>query len=209
MTSDNANPPERQPIGLEADDLDGHTLEELSNYLDAGRTPSNPSIDDSPGCQLALQAMSRLQNLSRSLLESDAGKEPALSDSWVGRILSNIAMDARAGRNIPLPHPASSAELAITEGAVRGIIRATEAEVGDVIIGRCHLDGDVTIPGEPITIRVDASIIWGRPIQATAQRLRDTIYAQLRKHTDLTIAGVDITIRDLYRRPPVIEAERQ
>ena len=41
-------------------DLDGHTIDELGEYLDRGRIPFDPSIEASPGCQLALQSMERL-----------------------------------------------------------------------------------------------------------------------------------------------------
>lgn len=209
MTSDNSLPPEFQRIGVEPDDLDGHTIEELSDYLDAGRAPRNQSIDDSPGCQLALQAMARLRVLSHSLLESDVRAAPPLPESWVEKILGNIALDARAGRKIPISHLVPGAELAITEGAVRGIIRAAEAEVDGVVIGRCRLEGDVTISGQPITISIDASILWGEPIPAATARLRETIAAQLRKHTELTIAGIDVTIHDLHQLPPATGAEQQ
>ena len=39
------------------EDLDGHTIEELSDYLDAGRTPVDASIEGSPGCRIALDAL--------------------------------------------------------------------------------------------------------------------------------------------------------
>ncbi len=147
MTRDDDLGSELRGLGVEPDDLDGHTVEELSAYLDAGRTPVDPSIEASPGCQIALEAMERLRSLSGPLLEADAEAASAPEASWVARILDTITLEARSGRRIPLESPSPSADLAITEGAVRGVIRAAEADVDGIIVGRCRLRGDVTVPG--------------------------------------------------------------
>ncbi|WP_198668742.1 Asp23/Gls24 family envelope stress response protein [Homoserinimonas sp. OAct 916] len=179
-------------------ELDGHTLDELSDYLDAGRAPADASIDSSPSCQIALTSLERLYRLSDTLLEAQASTEPDLDESWVAGILHNISRDSRAGRTIPVTHPDPAAELAITEGTVRGLVRAAGDMVEGLLVGRCRLDGDVTTPGAPITISVDASIGWGTSIPDAADRLREAIYGILIRHTDLTIAGVDITVDDVH-----------
>lgn len=61
-----------------SDNLDGHSIEELSDYLDSGRTPRNRSIEASPGCQSALQAMERLRDLAGQLALAD-------TSPWLGR----------------------------------------------------------------------------------------------------------------------------
>lgn len=200
MTRDD-DAPELRRLGLEPDDLDGHTVEELSAYLDADRTPADPSIDGSPGCQLALQAMGRLRSLSASLMRADVENAAASDDGWVGRVLSAIALDARTGRRIPIGHPDPSADLAITEGAVRGVIRAAENDVDGVIIGRCRFEGDLGLPGGPVTVSVDASVLWGESIPQTAERLRAAIVDRLAAHTELNVAGVDVTVHDIHRLP--------
>ena len=43
----------------ETADLDGHSIEELSDYLDAGRQPRNESIESSAGCQIALDSLAK------------------------------------------------------------------------------------------------------------------------------------------------------
>ncbi|WP_174844095.1 MULTISPECIES: Asp23/Gls24 family envelope stress response protein [Cryobacterium] len=177
---------------------DGHTFEQLSEYLDRDRTPANPSIDGSPECQIALKGMQRLRKAHRALLDEDVRREVEGGDGWVSSILAHISLEARAGRDIPIEHPSPAARLVVTEGAVRGILRAAGDSLPNIIVGRCGLDGDVTVPGTPITVRVDASIREGENIPATADALRQAVYAALRQHTDLTVAAVDITIRDLY-----------
>ena len=189
--------PELSTLGLEPEDLDGHTLEELTDYLDAGRTPANRSIDTSPGAQLALDALERLRELSPQLLATDADREPDLDESWVARILNGIALDARAGRRIPLSSPDTHADLGITEGAVRGLIRGAEHATPGTLVGRCRLMGEVTEPGAPVVVELDASVMFGEPIPALMKSLRTEIGKRLRKHTELNVSAIDITVRDV------------
>lgn len=197
MTDDH-DIPELHHLGLEPTDLDGHTLEELSDYVDAGRQPSDPTIDGSPGCRLALDALERLQGLGGQLIDADAAASPDVDASWVDRILSGIALDARAGRRIPFDAPDASVDLGITEGAVRGLIRSAENAVPGVLVGRCRLDGDVTVPGEPIRIDIEASARFGESIPRMAERLRAEAEQRLRAHTELNIVAIDVRIRDVY-----------
>ncbi len=184
--------------GRGPDDLDGHTIEELSDYLDAGRYPANPSIDASPGCQIALAALARLRSLSGAMLDAEAAREPAPDESWISGIVQNIGREARAGRSIPIAHPSPSAALAITEGSVRGLIRAAGEEAGGLVVGRCRLDGDVTTPGSPVAIHVDVSAYGDEPIPKAAARLRTAIDEALRRHTDLVVTAIDITVQDIH-----------
>ena len=57
---------------LEPGDLDGHSIDELTDYLDAGMQPADPSIDDSPACQNALAAIIRIRHASLRSLEAAA-----------------------------------------------------------------------------------------------------------------------------------------
>lgn len=187
-------------LGLDADDLDGHTLEELSDYLESGRTPRDPSIEGSAGCRLALDALERLHGLAGGLLEADAAAEPPADDAWIARVLGGIAMDARAGRSIPLSSDAG-ASLSITEGAVRGIVRSAENDVPGALVGRLVLRGDVTEPGEPIVVGVDVSVPFGRPIPLLAEEMRAAIARRLRLHTELNVEAIDVTVHDIRTLP--------
>ena len=178
--------------------LDGYTIDDLSDYLDRGRQPIDQAIENSPACQSALAAMQRLRVLSRSLLETDARAEPIRDEGFIAGILNRIGLEARPGRDIPVQHSSPSARLSMTEGAVRGLIRRAGDEVPGVLIGRCQLIGDVTTPGEPITVLVDVSVFWGESMPAAAARVRESIYAQLLKHTELTVVSIDVTIHDVH-----------
>lgn len=184
------------------DDLDGHTIEELSDYLDAGRRPYDPSIENSPGCRIALAALERLRSASLRVLEAEASKEPEPDENWIGGILANIGREARAGRRIPIAHPDPAADLGITEGSVRGLVRAAADTVDGIIVGGTALQGDVTLPGEPITVALEATAYFGHPIPATTELLREAVRTALELHTDLVIAAVDVTVVDVHRPLP-------
>lgn len=172
-------------------------IADLSEYLDRGEHPPRELLDRSPAHQIALESLLRFRSTARGLLQADADAEPSRDDSWVARILTNIHIEARAGRSIPLPSPTPSAEFSITEGAVRGLIRAAGDSVPGALIGRCRLDGDVTVPGTPITVAVEASVPWGEPIPAAAHQIREGIADALHRHTELTLAAVDVTVTDV------------
>ncbi|MGF3057467.1 Asp23/Gls24 family envelope stress response protein [Microbacterium sp. YY-01] len=196
------------PLRMEPDDLDGHTIEELSDYLDAGRSPADPSIDESAGCQIALDALERLRALTPELIAADTAAEAEADENWVQSILSGIALDARAGRRIPIVIEQSDVDTGITEGAVRGVIRAAENMVSGVLVGRCRFDGDVTVPGEPILIHVDISVPYGKPIPELVDRLRAEISTRLSANTTLNVTRIDITVSDLRHSPSRIGEER-
>jgi uncharacterized alkaline shock family protein YloU len=190
-------------------DLDGHTVDELSDYLDAGRTPTNFSIESSPGCQLALTALARLREITVDLLEREASREPAPEDGWIQGIMSRIALEARAGRDIPIGYSVDTARLTITEGAVRGIVRAAGDAVPGVIVGRCELVGDVTTPAEPVDVRVEISVAWGVSMPDAAAAVRDAVYRELAKHTDLVVGSVDVSVQDVRFVEPVPEPAQE
>lgn len=207
MNNEHDNPQLRSP-GFEPEDLDGHTIEELSDYLDTGRTPPDPSIEASPGCQLALDALERLHGLTPELFAADTAAEPEADEGWVQKILADITLDARAGRRIPFSTVEPRADLGITEGAVRGLIRAAENAVPGVLVGRCHLDGDVTESGAPIRIHTEVSVPYGDPIPGIVSRLRAEISSRLGAHTELNVTGIDITIHDIQKFPSRGEEDR-
>ncbi|GAA1537154.1 putative alkaline shock family protein YloU [Microbacterium ginsengiterrae] len=185
------------PLGLDPEDLDGHTIEELTDYLDAGRVPADPSIDGSPGCALALDALERLRSLTPDLIARDTEEEPEPDASWVQSILDGIAMDARAGRRIPLTPPDEHADLALTEGALRGIVRAAENAFPGILIGRCRIDGDLTVHDAEVALAVEVSVPFGTRIRQFADELRAEIAARIDAHTALRVTAIDITVQDI------------
>lgn len=174
------------------------TVEELGDYLDAGRSPYDPAIEESPENLGTLRAMERIRALSGELIDGDARELPALREGWLGAVLADVRREARAGRDIPLSAPAPGLRLSITEGAVRGLVRDAGDSVPGVLIGRCRLIGDVADPDAEITIEVTASVFWGVPIAGAARQVRERIYSRLLEQSELHIAAIDVRITDVH-----------
>jgi uncharacterized alkaline shock family protein YloU len=190
--------PERLLDCFDPEDLDGHTMEELGDYLDAGRRPADAGIDNSPGCLIALDALSRLRSESWAMLEVEALADRDRDQSWIANVIANISRESRAGRDIPVGHPDPATRLNISEGAVRGLVRAAGDGVGGSLIGRVHLDGDVSASRAPITVAVTASVAFGPRLDAVAQLIRDRIADALLTHTELNVVAIDVEIRDVH-----------
>ncbi|MFC5930554.1 Asp23/Gls24 family envelope stress response protein [Cryobacterium melibiosiphilum] len=185
------------PVALDAD-LD--IIEVLTDYLDRGVDPPRELLDGSPAHHLALDALVRFRRVTSVLLTEDIAAEPERDDGWVATILANIHSEARAGRSIPLAHPSSIADLSMSEGAVRGLVRAAGDAVSGTLIGACRLEGDVTDPGAPITVAVEASVFWGERIPATAEHIRAAVESALLLHTELNVVAVNVTVTDVHLR---------
>ncbi|MGT2426466.1 hypothetical protein [Amnibacterium kyonggiense] len=98
-----------------ADDYDGHTLEELAEYLDRGRYPVDPSIEASPACRIALAGLERLRDVAGPLLRLDAEDAPA-NEGWIDAVLGRISLESRAGRRFPFADVPAGTEAVVTEG---------------------------------------------------------------------------------------------
>lgn len=178
------------------DRIDGHTLDELSDYLARGRRPADPSIDDSPECRAALAALERLSRTTAEALAAEAESTP-LDEGWVSRILDGIRLDVKAGRRIPVVHPDPAADLGLTEGAVRALIRSVGDSIDGVLVGRCRLDGEIETPGAPVAVHIEISVRFGEPLAEVATRVREAVAAELARHAELAIESVDVTVTDV------------
>ena len=176
--------------------IDGRTLDELSDYLARGRRPVDPGIEGSAECRAALAALERLGATTRALLDEEAARTP-VDDGWVGRIMDGIRLDVQAGRRIPVAHPDPAADLAVTEGAVRALVRGVGDAIDGVIVGRCRLAGEVETPGAPIEVHVEISVRYGEPLAAVADAVRDAVAGELSRHTELNVAALDVTVTDI------------
>ena len=196
--SPSGSEPERLLDGLDPEDLDGHTIEELGDYLDAGRQPRDAGIEESPGCLIALDALARLRVESWAMLEGEALADRDRDQSWIQNVIANITRESRPGRDIPVGHPDRGTRLNITEGAVRGLVRAAGDGTGGSLIGKVDLDGDVTVPAEPITVTVTASAAYGPNLVVLAQLIRERIVQALQTHTELNVLAVNVAIENMH-----------
>lgn len=184
----------------------GHSLDQLSDYLAAGRKPADPYIDACPECQSALRALEQLNSVTQELINYESQAHSEDDETWLGSIFSNIALEAQAGRDIPLQSQAEPEqvdpqdELSQTEGAVIALVRAAGDELEGAMIGRCRLEGAVSEHGAQIRVDVRVTALWGHPLQTLADDLRAKIRETLEQHTQLEISAIDIAVVDIQRK---------
>jgi len=178
----------------------GRSIEDLSDYLDTGKSDDLEHIENCPQCQSGLAALRRLNDVTRDLLAEDLVHAEQDEGPWLEGILANLNLEIKAGRGAPLRPDAAGDLLFQTEGALTGLVRAGVDEVDGILIGRCRFNGDITTPGAPVTLDVDVSARYGYRLPDLAVRLRSELDAALAIHTELNIAEVNIAIKEL--RPP-------
>lgn len=173
-------------------------IDELSDYLDRGRLPYDPVIEESPELRRTLRALERVRALSGALIDDDAEQLPAPEAGWFGSILSQVRRESRAGRDIPLASVEPDVSLSITEGAVRGLVREAGDSVPGVLVGRCRLVGDVGLPGADVVVEVTIAVFWGVPIAEAARQVRERVHSRLLTHTELRVSTIDVRVEDVY-----------
>ena len=172
----------------------GYSLEDLSAYLDRGRTPRIPAIERNAECQALMASMERMGRLSREIVDEQAA-EP-LAESWYDEIMREVMREFRAGRDIPLARTEDGTQLVVTEGALYELIRTVGDEVEGVLVGRVRIDQPE--PTAPLDVRVTVSVLFGYPMQDTVDRMRDGIRAAVERHGDLRVGRVDVTVGDVH-----------
>ncbi len=198
----NTQPPSHDPRDRHPDALPepigGFALEELSEYVDGGRDPRRPDIEQNAEARHAVDQLERLRAISEALLTAES--EPEIGESWFQGVLTRLSREVRAGREVPISSPSESARLTVSEGALRALIRNAGDALGGAAIGRTRFDGDLTVPGAPIVVHVDIAAYAGTRLPDLADRVRSAVQAAIRMHTELEVAAIDITITDVLVR---------
>ena len=179
----------------------GRSIEELNDYLETGQSPDAAHISTCPECQAALAALSQLRRLTGELVAHDIRMASQPEEPWLREILTNLRLETRAGRAIPIApqHPGDS--LWQTEGSVTALIRNIGDTIEGATIGRCRLHGDLTVPGAPVDLDIRISAFYGYALHTMADTLRTELEAALATHTELRIRSINITVSDLRIRP--------
>ncbi|WP_292831248.1 Asp23/Gls24 family envelope stress response protein [Microbacterium sp.] len=174
----------------------GYTLEDLAAYHDRGRVPADPAIDGDPQCCSVLDSMDHLGMLSRNLLESDSALD--LSESWLQKILGQVARESRAGRDMPM-EGGGDVQLVVTEGAVRGLVRAAGDRVPGVLVERVEvlIDGAAPDGARTVSIALSISVLHGLTLPTVAGDVRNEVRRALLEHTTWAVDRVDVTIDSL------------
>ncbi|MFW0107652.1 Asp23/Gls24 family envelope stress response protein [Rothia sp. P6271] len=183
----------RIPLSVLSDWLD----DEHENNETVAHRKTTEHIDQCPVCTQRVKALRKLGTLTAELSEHDL-KEQNKDTSWIDTLLNNIALETKAGRSIPLRSDNEFDRLTQTEGSVISAIRSAADELEDVVIGKCHLDGDVTVIDSPITVNVTASIRFGTVIDNAAEELRTLILKEIERISELNVQMVNVTIQDIF-----------
>jgi hypothetical protein len=189
------DPTSKDLTALTADDLDGHTIEELADYVDRGRTPPDPTIERSSSCRHAIAALERLRSVSAGFLSD--GPEPAEDDAWLADVMSQISIDARAGADFTVLTTDAGDEVVMTEGALRALVRAAGDEQPGFLVGRVRFSGDLSDPDAELTVAVDVVVGYGVRLGPAVERLRTAIIERLTLHTMFRTLRIDVVVRDL------------
>ena len=185
-------------MSASGDTLDcGHSLAELSEYLDTGRIGNPEHLAQCPECQSGLASLRRLSDLGHDLLDADVTEAGSGSDDWMQAILGNLRLELRPGRSIPVRGDDPEDLLSETEGAVSALIRSIADGLPGTAAGKCRLQGDVTEPGAPITVGVEIAVVFGHPLEERAAALRRELAETLARDTELNVTAIDVTITDV------------
>lgn len=180
----------------------GHSLSELSAYLDTGTIDDPRHLETCPECQAGLASLQRLSELGNDLLQSDVADAGSGNDDWMQSILDNLRLELRPGRNIPLHSDHPDDALWETEGAVAALIRTVADSFPGTAAGKCRLHGDVTAPGAEITVEVELAVVYGHSMDERASALRQELAEALAFHTELNVQAIDITVTDVLEPTP-------
>ncbi len=179
----------------------GHSLAELSAYLDTGQIADPAHLETCPECQAGLASLRHLSELGRELLSSDVADAGSGTDDWMQSILDNLRLELRPGRSIPLQSGNPNDTLRETEGSISALIRSVADALPGTAAGKCRLHGDVTTPGAGITVDVEVAVVYGHPMEERAAALRQELAKTLAAHTELTIQAINITVTDVLEPP--------
>lgn len=172
----------------------GYSLEDLSAYLDRGRTPRIPAIERNAECQAILTSLERMGRLSREIVEEQA-QEP-LADSWYDSIMRQVMREFRAGRDIPLARTDDGTEIVVTEGALYELIRTVGDGVEGLLVGRVRLNQPEQ--GAPLDVRITVSVRFGRAMTAAVDEMREGVRTAIEHNGDLKVGRVDVTVGDVH-----------
>lgn len=183
------------------DDVDDRygafTLDELSEYLDSGRDPVRDDIEADAAARAALVRLGELRAASSELLDADVRAADGADERWIAGVLASIRTTAHAGRDIPVPDEDPSSTLVVTEGAIRGVIRALGDTLPGVLVRRTRFTGDLSIPGGPVDVEVAIVVDPAAPIRSRADELRTMVAGVLAEHAPFEVRSLTVRVADL------------
>ncbi|MDO6145398.1 Asp23/Gls24 family envelope stress response protein [Paenarthrobacter aurescens] len=184
----------------------GHSLAELSTYVDTGQIADPVHLQSCPECQAGLASLRSLSQFGSELLSSDLADAGSGHDDWMQSILDNLRLELRPGRSIPLTAGDPRDSLWETEGSISALIRSVVDAFPGTAAGKCRLHGDITTAGAGICVEVEIAVVYGHPMEERAAELRRQLSETLAFQTELTIESINITVTDVLEPPPPTSA---
>lgn len=171
------------------------SLEELSDYLDADRTPPRPDIDGDAEATAALTRLESLRSATRDLLDAEAaGDEDA---GWISAVLASVRTTAHAGRDIPVRDDDPSSTLVVTEGALRQLVRALGDEIPGVVVRRTRFTGELETAGGPVDVEVSIVASADGPVHLRAEAFGSLVEQTLAAHAPFVVRSLVVRVADL------------
>ncbi len=180
-------------------------LETLSNWLEDEHSGNHSPqhlltgrhIHHCPTCTQRLEALQRLERITNELVAEEENQQ--LSDnSWLDNMLSNLLLETRAGRSIPLTAHHELDTLTQTEGSVIAAIRRAGESLDGALVSRCRLDGDVESPRAPIDVELVVSVQEGSAAAEITEQLRQRVAQELERISELNVEHINITVEDVH-----------
>lgn len=171
----------------------GHTLEDLSAYLDRGRTPRVAAIEEDAECQALLASMAHASDVARALAAEDTRDAGDIADSWYDELILRVRDEVRSGKDLALGELDDSTRTTVTEGALREVVRRAGDLVDDVLVGSVSLDADA----DGIVVRVAIGVVHGARMQERAGLVRSAVHDALSSHAPSPITSIDVVVDEL------------
>lgn len=180
-------------------------LETLSNWLEDEHSGNHSPqhlltglhIHHCPTCTQRLEALQRLERVTNDLVTEEENKQ-ASDSSWLDTMLSNLVLETKAGRSIPLTAHHELDTLTQTEGSVIAAIRRAGESLPGALVSRCRLDGDVEAPRAPINVEITASVREGSSVADITRELRERVRKELERISELNVEQINITVEDMH-----------
>ena len=111
-------------------------------------------------------------------------------------MLASIPVDARPGRRFPVPFADPDVTVHVTEGAVRGLIRAIGDDVPGLLVGAVRLGAD-----EPTPVSIDVALVYGEPLERAVEVFRAELRSVLPEQVPFAIGSIDIHVIGVIDAP--------
>ena len=159
---------------------------------------------DAPGAPAAdllaaRRATARLARLLNDLSDARLVEGRSESRAAPAHVIARISLEARPGRRFPVPGLPPGTEATVTEGALRGLVRAIGDSVPGLLTGRVRIEPQE--PGDRMDLDIEVSMFYGFPIEGTVAEFRRRVVEILPRQAPFTVGRLDVRVKDVVELP--------